>query len=95
MRLIMAPSTETERMMNLDLSNPALKLTREQAAQALTLAGYKTSQSTLATYASRGGGPRFRKWGARSIYELGELLTWAESRLGKLQVSASDTAHAA
>jgi hypothetical protein len=56
-------------------------LMREQAAAALTERGYKTSKATLATLATRGGGPVFVKYGPRPLYRLADLLAWAESRL--------------
>lgn len=57
-------------------------LTRAGTATALTEAGYPTSPATLATKASRGGGPPFRKFGNRAIYCWGEALAWAQSKLG-------------
>ncbi len=39
--------------------DPETLLTREAVAEALTDAGYPTSPKTLATKASRGGGPHF------------------------------------
>jgi hypothetical protein len=59
-----------------------LRLTRRQSAAALTEAGYPTSAATLATLASRGGGPVFRHYGARVLYRWGDLIEWAEARLG-------------
>jgi hypothetical protein len=38
-------------------------LTRDATAAALTESGYPTSPKTLATKASRGGGPSFRHFG--------------------------------
>ena len=40
--------------------DPAARLTR---AQALTCRGYKVAPATLATLATRGGGPPFAKFG--------------------------------
>jgi hypothetical protein len=65
--------------------NPDTRLTRDEAAAALTAHGYRTSSKTLATKASRGGGPPFRHWGPRVFYVWGELLPWAEAQMGKLQ----------
>jgi hypothetical protein len=63
---------------------------REQAADALTQRGYKTSKATLATLATRGGGPVFVKYGPRPVYRLADLLAWAESRLTPPRHSTSE-----
>jgi hypothetical protein len=49
------------------LPDPDDRLTRERAAEALTLAGYRTSPSTLATMVSRGGGPRYQLYATRAV----------------------------
>jgi hypothetical protein len=56
-------------------------LTRDQAAAALTAAGFPVKAKTLATKATRGGGPPYRSFGARVLYRWGDALAWAESRL--------------
>ena len=43
-------------------------LTRRQTAEALTEAGFPVSDKTLATLATRGGGPLYRKFGPRVLY---------------------------
>jgi hypothetical protein len=67
-------------------------LTRKAVAQALTEAGYPTSPATLATKATRGGGPQFRHFGPRPLYKWGDALRWAQSRLGPLMRSTSEHA---
>jgi hypothetical protein len=62
--------------------DPDILLTRRDAAAALKVAGYPVAPATLATRATRGGGPRYRKFGARPLYRWGDLLDWANSRLG-------------
>jgi len=62
-------------------TDPDALLMRDQAAAALTARGYKTSKATLATLATRGGGPVFVKFGPRPLYRLHDLLAWAEGRL--------------
>jgi hypothetical protein len=57
-------------------------LTRVDCAAALSEAGFPTSPKTLATKASRGGGPPFRRWGSKPLYPLGSSLSWAMERLG-------------
>jgi len=70
--------------------DPELRLTRDAAAAALTKAGFPIRMATLATLASRGGGPPFRKFGARPLYQWSDLLAWAQSRLGPPKHSTSE-----
>lgn len=65
-------------------------LTRKQAADALTARGYPTSDRTLSTKATRGGGPPFRKFGPRALYRWADLLAWAEGRLSLPRRSTSE-----
>ena len=65
-------------------------LRRHALAQALTDAGYPTASATLATKATRGGGPPFRLYGRIPLYRWGDALAWAESRLSALQRSTSE-----
>jgi hypothetical protein len=65
-------------------------LTRRDAAAALTAAGYPVARATLATRASRGGGPPFRRFGRVPLYRWGDLLAWAESRLSAPMHSTSE-----
>ena len=68
---------------------PDTLLGRRPGAEALTEAGFKTSPATLATLASRGGGPRFRHYSSRVVYRWGDLLDWAQSRLGPIVTSTA------
>lgn len=72
-------------------------LTRDRAAAALTAAGYPTATATLATRASRGGGPLYRTYSGRALYRWADLLVWAESRTSAPRRSTSepDAKHAA
>ena len=74
-----------------EISDEAL-LTRHATAAALTDAGYPTSPATLATKATRGGGPPFRRYGFRPLYKWADALRWAQSRLGPLICSTSEPA---
>ena len=62
-------------------TSPDAKLRRKPAAEALTEAGYPTSPNTLATIATRGGGPPFYVFGKVAVYTWGDLLAWAQSRV--------------
>jgi hypothetical protein len=70
--------------------DPNALLSRVQTADALTEAGYLTKPKTLATKATRGGGPPYRLFGARALYRWGDALEWAESRLSALRGSTSE-----
>jgi hypothetical protein len=61
--------------------SPNALLRRRQTAAALTEAGFPTSEATLATKATRGGGPPFRRFGRVPLYLWAESLEWAQSRL--------------
>ena len=70
--------------------NPNALLTRDQTAEALTAAGFPISPKTLATKATRGGGPEFQKFGSRPLYRWGASLRWAEARLAAPIASTSE-----
>jgi hypothetical protein len=71
--------------------DPNALLGRDRAATALTAAGFQTSRATLATKATRGGGPPFRLYGRRPVYRWGDLLDWAQSRLSVPMRSTSES----
>jgi hypothetical protein len=64
-------------------TDPDALLRRAQTADALTAAGYPTATATLATKATRGGGPPFRHYGRIPVYRWGDALAWAEGRLSR------------
>ncbi len=65
-------------------------LTRKAIADALTAAGFPVSVKTLATMATRGGGPLYRLFGRKPLYRWGDALEWAQSRLSKPIRSTSE-----
>jgi hypothetical protein len=69
-------------------------LTRDQAATALTECGFKTSSATLATKATRGGGPPYRLFGRRPLYRWGDALEWARGRLSEPVTCTAEAAAA-
>lgn len=71
-------------------TSPDQLLTRTELAAALTALGFPTSPATLATRATRGGGPVFQKYGPRVLYRWGSGLDWAKSRLSAPVGSTSD-----
>ena len=70
--------------------DPNALLLRDQTAKALTESGFPTKTKTLATKATRGGGPPYRLFGARALYRWGDALAWAEGRLSALRGSTSE-----
>jgi hypothetical protein len=70
--------------------NPEARLTRNATAAALTAAGFPIKPATLATKATRGGGPPFQRFGLRPLYRWADALTWAQSRLSKPISSTSE-----
>ena len=61
--------------------SPDTLLTRDAVATALTGAGFPVSAATLATRATRGGGPPYRLFGRRPLYCWSDALDWARGRL--------------
>ena len=72
------------------MPDPDTLLTREATATALTEAGFPVAPRTLATKATRGGGPPFRKFGTRALYKWADALAWAQSRLTAPRSSTSE-----
>jgi hypothetical protein len=70
--------------------NPDALLTRVQTAKALTEAGFPTAPATLATKASRGGGPPYQLFGQRVLYQWSTALAWARSRLSEPRCSSAE-----
>ncbi len=71
-------------------NDPDTMLTRDAIAVALTAAGYPISAATLATKATRGGGPTYRLFGRRPLYKWSDSLDWARGRLSKPVRSSSE-----
>lgn len=71
-------------------TDPDTLLRRRATAEALSAAGYPCTESTLATKATRGGGPRFRSFGRVPLYRWGDVLAWAEGKLSAPRGSTSE-----
>jgi hypothetical protein len=65
-------------------------LTRDAVAAALTAAGFPVTGATLATKATRGGGPPYRLFGRRPLYRWGDATNWARSRLSAPVANTSE-----
>ena len=61
------------------LPHPDSRLTREQTAATLTSAGFPIRPKTLATKATRGGGPPYSVFSGRALYIWADALAWAQS----------------
>jgi len=72
---------QNERIICLSSLTSSTLLCRVDCAKALSNAGYPVSPKTLASMATRGGGPRFHKFGSRVLYRWADALAWAEARL--------------
>lgn len=70
--------------------DPDTLLQRRQSAAELKKVGYPVAPATLASLATRGGGPPYRKYGRYPLYRWGDLVAWAESRLGPVVRSTSE-----
>ncbi len=66
-------------------------LTRPEAAKLLTeFFGIPTSKNTLQKWATVGGGPKYRLFGNRALYQASDLNEWVSSKLTAPRHSTSD-----
>jgi hypothetical protein len=65
-------------------------LRRTPLAAALTELGFPLAPATLATMATRGGGPPFQLFGRIPLYRWGAALAWAQDRLTEPRSSSSE-----
>ncbi|MFI5022641.1 MAG: DNA-binding protein [Alphaproteobacteria bacterium] len=70
--------------------NPEALLTRDQTAAALTASGFPTKPKTLATKATRGGGPPYRLYCGRALYRWSDVIAWARTQLSEPQRSTAE-----
>ncbi len=67
-------------------------LTRAEAADYLSNLGIPCKRATLAKYACQGGGPRYVKFGFRTLYRPADLDAWIEqSCVSRLNTSDPGT----
>lgn len=62
-------------------TDPEALLTREMTSRALTEVGFPVATKTLATKATRGGGPPYMLFSNRALYRWGDALAWARAEL--------------
>ncbi len=77
-------------MVNSPPDDPNTLLTRRDAAAALRAAGFPVAEKTLATKATRGGGPPYSLFSGRALYRWGDALAWAQSRMTPPRCSTSE-----
>ncbi len=70
-------------------ADPNVLLRRVAVAAALKAAGFPVATATLATMATRGGGPQYRLFGRVPLYRWADALAWAEAKLTAPQTSTS------
>lgn len=56
-------------------------LSRPEAAEYVQGRGLPCTKTTLAKFATVGGGPAYRRFGLRAVYTTDDLDRWIESRL--------------
>jgi hypothetical protein len=67
----------------LDSVDPRTFLTRYQVADTLEACGIPLSYDTLATKATRGGGPPFRIFGKSAVYQWADVVAWVKETIGE------------
>lgn len=72
---------------------PDTLLTRDDIAMALTAAGYPVASKTLATKATRGGGPPYSLFLGRALYRWCDALDWARNSTTARPNIAVETSH--
>ena len=77
-------------MVSPETQNADRLLTRVQVAEALTEAGYLIKPKTLATKATRGGGPPYGVFSGRTLYRWGDALEWARAATSAPRRSTSE-----
>ena len=70
--------------------NPDTLLTRDAVAAALRAAGYPVAPATLATKATRGGGPPYCLFSSRALYRWADALDWAKANTSPPRRSTSE-----
>lgn len=71
-------------------SAPDRLLTRPGGSRYLREHGFPVAEATLATKATRGGGPSCSPFGRRALYRAGDLLDWAQAAMTAPRRSTSE-----
>jgi hypothetical protein len=65
-------------------------LSRGEASEYLARRGFRIAKPTLAKYAVTGGGPIYRNFGTRVVYDPSDLDAWVEAKLTARRRSTSE-----
>ncbi len=65
-------------------------LSRAEASDYLASRGFRVAKPTLAKYAVTGGGPAYRTFGSRVVYDPSDLDAWVDARLTARRRSTSE-----
>ena len=76
--------------MNAIASSPPRLGTRAAIIYLFEQHGIRVAQSTMKTWASRGGGPEFQKSGSHRLYPVERLDVWVKQRLTPVVASTSE-----
>jgi hypothetical protein len=69
---------------------PTRYFSRDEASEYLRNRGFRIAKQTLAKYAVTGGGPAYRTFGTRVVYDPPDLDAWVEARLTARRRSTSE-----
>jgi hypothetical protein len=69
-------------------------LDRAEAAQYLAERGLRVSKNTLQKWATVGGGPLYRRFGNKAVYQANDLDEWALAKLSAPRRTAPASASA-
>lgn len=69
-------------------------LDRAEAAQYLAERGLRVSKNTLQKWATVGGGPLYRRFGNKAVYQASDLDAWALAKLSAPRHTAPASAAA-
>jgi len=76
--------------LTLDSIPPETLLDRAQAAVAIRARGIRVSYATLATKATRGGGPPFKRFGKQAVYRWADVVAWIHETMGEAAKTTSE-----
>jgi hypothetical protein len=69
---------------------PTRYFSRDEASEYLKNRGFRVAKQTLAKYAVTGGGPAYRTFGSRVVYDPSDLDAWIDQRLTMPRRSTSE-----
>jgi hypothetical protein len=73
-----------------DMDGNSRYYTRAETAKLLQERGFPVAISSLATMATRGGGPPYKIFNRTPLYKMEDVMRWAEAKLSKTVVSSAE-----